>query len=196
MFFCFLTSFLFPSFFRMCLLFFASCDCKVVFNDSPWLRGRVRPEALRYVHPFLDLPTCRSLEIANVSDVVEEQLEEGFQPEYCNTYGDEPARFSVSPYPHTSTLSTLSHFHPFYAHSHLPHLTSPPSTLSNFHPFYPIYPIYLFSLSTLFIFRFLLPSHLLLSIYITKGIVGVEGVSEWHHMYYRTSQRSTRLFAQ
>lgn len=70
---------------------------KVLFNDAPWLRGRVRPEALRYVHPSLDLQTCRSLEISNVSDVVEEQLEEGFQPEYCNEqYADEPDRFSVA----------------------------------------------------------------------------------------------------
>jgi hypothetical protein len=69
---------------------------EVLFNDSPWLRGRVKPESLRYVHPFLDLQTCRSLKIANVSDVIEEQLEEGFQPEYCtDRFGDEQDRFSA-----------------------------------------------------------------------------------------------------
>jgi len=52
-----------------------------LFNDSPWLRGRVNPAKLRAVHPKIHLNTCKLLQIMSVSEVVKEALEDGFEPE-------------------------------------------------------------------------------------------------------------------
>jgi len=52
-----------------------------LYNDAPWLRGRVDPRKLRMVHPKISLETCGVIGIMSVSEVVREILEEGFEPE-------------------------------------------------------------------------------------------------------------------
>ena len=45
-----------------------------VFNDAPWLRGRVDPDRLRVVHPGLSLGVCRRLGIHRVSESERERV--------------------------------------------------------------------------------------------------------------------------
>lgn len=65
-----------------------------LYDDAPWLHGRVDSLRMQFAHPHIPEKVCHRLSIENASAAVVERLELGYEPEAVSGFEQEEASLS------------------------------------------------------------------------------------------------------